>query len=118
MDNFLPIPSPVPPLIRKSRLAKIRKKAWWFAYDVKQAFYQLLRVDLLRLFVTAIRYVYHVDLRRRLRTLEPSTGDVGHNTVFHNKLQMGKMKHLGGNRSSLLVHPLSAIHISRASPVL
>jgi SAM-dependent methyltransferase len=31
---------------------------------------------------------------------------------------MGKMKHLGGNRSSLLVHPLSAVHISRSSPVL
>ncbi|OGJ65438.1 hypothetical protein A3F36_04990 [Candidatus Peribacteria bacterium RIFCSPHIGHO2_12_FULL_55_11] len=118
MDNVLPIPSPVPPLIRKSRLAKIRKKAWWFAYDVKQAFYQLLRVDLLRLFVTAIRYVYYVRLRRRLRTLDSATGDIGHNTVFHNKLQMGKMKHLGGNRSGLLAYPLSAIHISRSSPVL
>jgi len=118
IDQVLPPATPVAPALRKSRLARIHKKAWWFAYDAKQAFYQILRVDLVRLFVTAVRYMYYVSLRRRLRTLDPATGDIGHNTVFHNKLQMGKMKHLGGNRSGLLAHPLAAIHVSRSTPML
>ena len=88
------------------------------AYQLKEFFYQLLRVDLIRATVAGVRYFYFVVIRRRLRTLEPATGDIGINTVLHNRLRMKKFHELAVTRSNLLLYPLSAIHISRSVPVL
>ena len=96
----------------------MRWTLWRFAYNVKQFVYQLLRIDAIRLFVAYVRYIYFVVLRRRWRTVEPSTGDIGVNTVFHNALQLRKMKYLGVNRSSLLLYPLFSIRVKRSFPIL
>lgn len=109
-----PTGSPVP----SGLAAATQKSLWWFAYDVKQFFYQLLRVDVIRLFVAAVRYVVLVFVLRRMRTMEPQTGDIGVNTVYHNMSGLKTFHWLGVNRSSLLLYPLSAIRVSKSAPLL
>lgn len=91
---------------------------WNCAYETKQFFYQLLRIDIVRQFVAALRYVVLVIAFRKLKTLEPDTGDVGVNTVFMNLKGLKTFSYMGVNRSNLMVQPLSAIRISRSTPVL
>ncbi|MBT4120378.1 MAG: methyltransferase domain-containing protein [Candidatus Peribacter sp.] len=91
---------------------------WNFAYETKQFFYQLLRVDIVRQFIAAIRYFCLVIILRRLKTLEPDTGDVGVNTVFMNLKGLKTFSYMGVNRSNLMVQPLTAIRVSRSAPVL
>lgn len=98
-------------IIRKMHLAG-------FALQWREFFYQLLRVDLLRASVAGVRYFYFVVIRRRLHTLEAVTGDIGVNTVLHNKKRMTTVPSLAVTRSNLLLYPLSAIQIDRSSPVL
>lgn len=93
-------------------------KLWWFAYNVKQFFYQLLRVDTIRQFVAIVRYFTYAVLLRQLRTIEPPTGDIGVNTVFMNMKGLKNFAWMGVNRSSLLTYPLSAIRASKGVPVL
>lgn len=96
----------------------IRRTVRECAYQLREFFYQLLRVDLVRYAVAWVRYVYFVVLRRRLRAHISSSGDIGVNTVHHNALRLGSFKKLIVNRSNLLLYPLSAIAINRGSSVL
>lgn len=96
----------------------IRRRLRECAFQLREFFYQLLRVDAIRYAVAAPRYFYFVYLRRRLREFDRATGDVGVNTVHHNKLRLGSFKKLIVNRSHLLLYPLSAIRMSRSAPVL
>lgn len=93
-------------------------KLWWYAYSLKQFVYQFLRVDVIRWCVAAVRYVYYVSIRRRLRAIEPATGNMGTNTVFHNQRMLERWKDLAISRSHLLVYPLSAIRVSKSIPML
>jgi SAM-dependent methyltransferase len=70
---------------------------------------QLMLVDFFRYVVVALRYVWFVNIRGRLKTLEPGKGAheaVAQNTVWHN---MKGLRDLAVNRSHLLVRPLSVI---------
>lgn len=73
---------------------------------------QLLLVDLLRYLVVALRYLWFVQVRRRLATLEAGRGAgadaaaVAGNTVSHN---LRGLRDLAVNRSHLLVRPLSVL---------
>lgn len=70
---------------------------------------QLLLVDLFRYLVVALRYLWFVNIRGRLRTLEPGKGaheGVAQNTVWHN---LKGLRDLAVNRSHLLVRPLSVL---------
>lgn len=70
---------------------------------------QLLLVDLIRYAVVAVRYLWFVQVRRRLVTYDPSTAassPVASNTVSHN---LKGLRDLAVNRSHLLVRPLSVI---------
>jgi SAM-dependent methyltransferase len=70
---------------------------------------QLMLVDLFRYLVVALRYLWFVNLRGRMRTLEPGQGAhqaVAQNTVWHN---LKGLRDLAVNRSHLLVRPLSVI---------
>ena len=98
--------------------ARLRRNCRECTYQLREFFYQLLRVDLARYVVAWVRYVYFVFLRRRLREYGVSSGDIGVNTVHHNALRLGSFKKLIVNRSNLLLYPLSAIAINRGSPVL
>lgn len=88
------------------------------AWHLREFFYQLLRVDLLRAFVAGVRYFYFVTLRRRFRTVEPGSEDIGINTVLHNSLRMKRFHELAVTRSNLLLYPLSAIRAAHAASVL
>lgn len=88
------------------------------AYHLKEFFYQLLRVDLIRAVIAGIRYFWLVVILRRMRTMSPETGDIGVNTVKHNKGRMTSFSELAVTRSNLLVYPLSAIRMDKAAPVL
>lgn len=93
-----------------------RLRLWKLAFAVHEFFYQLLRVDLIRFWVAYVRYIWLVVILRRMRTLEPESGNVGVNAVLHN--MRGLKKRLSVNRSSLLLYPLSALRISRSAPIL
>jgi SAM-dependent methyltransferase len=70
---------------------------------------QLLLVDLIRYAVVAVRYLWFVQVRRRLMTYDLSTAvgsPVASKTVFHN---LKGLRDLAVNRSHLLVRPLSVI---------
>ncbi len=70
---------------------------------------QLLLVDLIRYAVVALRYLWFVQVRRRLVTYDPGTAmssPVASNTVSHN---LKGLRDLAVNRSHLLVRPLSVI---------
>ena len=85
---------------------------------VREFFYQLLRVDAIRLAITAVRYFYFVGVSRRLRTLDPATGDIGVNAVHHNVLGLKNLRGLAVNRSNLLLYPLAAIRHGKNEPML
>ncbi len=89
-----------------------------WAYSAREFFYQLLRIDAVRQFVAWTRFVYFVYILRRLRTLDPQTGDIGVNTVRHNLISLRKTSGLNVPRSNLLIYPLSAIRMSKATPIL
>jgi len=70
---------------------------------------QLMLVDLLRYAVVAVRYLWFVKVKHRLRTLQPRGGAdraVAKNTVSHN---LKGLRDLAVNRSHLLVRPLSVM---------
>lgn len=111
--------SPTPDFSRTFRGKLLRKTGLWeFAYNVRTFFYQLLRVDFIRLVVAAVRYYWFAGVLRRFRTWDPGTGSIGVNTVHHNKKAFNKLKYLAVTRSNFLLYPLSVIRISKASPVL
>ncbi|MBI1812275.1 methyltransferase domain-containing protein [Candidatus Peregrinibacteria bacterium] len=118
MEQTLPAAAPTSSAIhrnpRKTFAAHVRQ----LAYHVREFFYQLLRADCIRLCVAALRYWYFVGLRRRMRTFDLETGDIGVNTVHHNMLGLKKIRGLSVPRSSLLIYPLSAIRMSKSTPVL
>ncbi|OGJ62792.1 hypothetical protein A3C37_04720 [Candidatus Peribacteria bacterium RIFCSPHIGHO2_02_FULL_53_20] len=87
---------------------------WEFGYHVREFFCQLLRVDYIRRLVDIVRYLYYAGLLRRMRILEPDGLRV--DAVKHNMAQMRKW--MGVSRSNHLLYPLSALHLSKASPVL
>lgn len=118
METIVHVPQTIPFAERQKRLATILRALhlWKFAFRVQEFFYQLLRVDLIRYWVAYVRYVFLVVVLRRMRSVEPATGDVGVNTVLHN--MKGVKKRLSVNRSSLLLYPLSAMRISRSSSIL
>ena len=91
---------------------------WKFAYFVREFFYQLLRVDFFRALVAGIRYIWYAGILRRMRELDVSTGDIGVNTIKHNKQRLFKMKWLAVTRSNMLVYPLSGIRVTRSAPIL
>lgn len=118
METIAHVPAPVPFAERQKLLAKVLRALhlWKFAFLTQEFFYQLLRVDRIRYWVAYVRYVWLVVVLRRMRSVESATGDVGVNTILHN--MKGLKKRLSVNRSSLLLYPLSAIRISRSSPIL
>ena len=70
---------------------------------------QLLLVDVIRFAVVAVRYLWFVQLRRRLSTFDVLTGTdspVATHTVSHN---LKGLRDLAVNRSHLLVRPLSVL---------
>lgn len=87
-----------------------------FLFRVREFFYQLLRVDAFRWVVAALRYFVLVVLLRKLKSIEPQTGDIGQNTVLHNKQRI--FDGIAVNRSRFLLYPLAAIQFSRSAPVL
>lgn len=88
------------------------------AYRLQEFLYQFLRVDFIRAAVAALRYFTFVVIRRRFRTWEPQSGDVKANAVSHNRRHMKGVRGFAVIRSSLLLHALSAIQISKSLPVL
>ncbi|NOS67694.1 MAG: methyltransferase domain-containing protein [Candidatus Peribacteraceae bacterium] len=91
---------------------------WEFAFRVRRFLCQFLRIDAVRGAVGWARYFLYSTLLRRLKTLQPATSDVIHNTVFHNMKRVRSFYELSAPRSSLLVHPLSSIRVSKSSPIL
>ncbi len=70
---------------------------------------QLLLVDLFRFAFVALRYLWYVQIQRRLTTFDPATGThtpIAQNTIAHN---LKGLRDLAVNRSHLLVRPLSVI---------
>ncbi len=70
---------------------------------------QLLLVDVIRFAVVAVRYLWFVQLRRRLSTFDVLTGTdspVATHTISHN---LKGLRDLAVNRSHLLVRPLSVL---------
>ncbi|NOS67696.1 MAG: methyltransferase domain-containing protein [Candidatus Peribacteraceae bacterium] len=89
-----------------------------FLSNVREFFYQLLRVSVIRLFVAVVRYVWFVKVLRRLKTVSPSTGDIGVNAVHHNLLGLQNLRGLAVPRSHRLLYPLAALRFSKSSPIL
>lgn len=89
-----------------------------FLYHAREFIYQLLRVDAIRFFVAAIRYLWYVGVLRRMKTFNPDTGDLAVNAVHHNLVGLRSFYDLAINRSHLLLYPLSAIRMSKSSPIL
>lgn len=85
-------------------------------YNVREFFYQLLRVDALRWCVAALRYFVLAVVLRRMKSISPETGDIGRNTVLHNKQRIWGT--LAVTRARLLLNPLSAIQFTRSEPLL
>ena len=75
---------------------------------VRHTLDQLLLVDAIRFAVTALRYLWYVQVRRRLATYDVASGSTGvaANTVSHN---LKGLRDLAVNRSHLLVRPLSVL---------
>lgn len=70
---------------------------------------QLLLVDVIRFAVVAVRYLWFVQVRRRLSTFDIKSGTgspVATNTISHN---LKGLRDLAVNRSHLLVRPLSVL---------
>jgi hypothetical protein len=111
---------PARPSAKRRPLEKILKTLhlWEFVFRLRKFICQFLRVDAVRSWVAAVRYVYFAVLLRRMKTLEPATGDVTTNTVFHNMKNLSTFYELAVARSNLLLLPLSAIRLSKSTPVL
>lgn len=93
-------------------------RLWKCAYEWKEFFFQLLRVDMFRFVVAWTRYVYFVHILRRLREFSSDSENIGINTIHHNKLRLGSFKKLIVKRSNLLLYPLAALRLSRKTPIL
>lgn len=93
-------------------------RLWNLAYGLREFVYQLLRVDAIRMWVAAIRFFWFVKVRRKLRTLDPGTRDIGVNAVHHNMFGLKKIRRMAVSRSNLLLYPLSALRLSRSAPIL
>ena len=89
-----------------------------FLSSVRELLLQLLRVDAIRWFVATVRYIWFAVLLRRLKTLNPGTGDIGVNAVHHNLLGLKNLRDLAVNRSTLLLYPLSVLRSSKSDPLL
>ncbi len=89
-----------------------------FALRFRNFLFQFLLVDAIRSTVTGLRYFYFVVILRRLKTLDPKTGNVIARAVSHNQRNMTGVRGFAVTRSNLLVHPLSAIRISKSLPIL
>ena len=94
------------------------KKLREFLFQLRESCYQLLLVDLIRLFVASIRYFVLVVILRRFKTFDLKTKDIGVNTIHHNALGLTRIWNLAVNRSKLLIFPLAAIRMSRRTPIL
>ena len=118
MEEVLDIPAA--PAAKRRPLERILKTLhlWEFAFQVRKFFCQLLLVDAIRSAIAAIRYFLFAVILRRMRTLEPSTGDVITNTVSHNKKNISTFHELSVARSNLLLLPLAAIRVSKSAPIL
>ena len=84
------------------RIASLRRMALWR---------QLLRVDLIRFIVAAIRFVYF----RRTRGIQTVTGSpdaVSDLTVFHN---LKGLRDLAVVRSTMLIRPLASLEVLSSS---
>ena len=105
---------------KRRRIATVLKTLhlWEFAFRMRKFVCQFLRVDVVRGVVASVRYIFFAVILRRMKTLEPSTGDVTVNTVSHNMKNVGTFYEFAVARSNLLLLPLSAIRLSKSAPVL
>jgi len=87
-------------------------------FQLREFVYQLLLVDLIRLFVACIRYFVLATILRRFKVFENQSEDVGVNTVHHNALSLNRIWSFAVNRSKLLINPLAAIRMSKRTPIL
>ncbi|MEP1097179.1 MAG: class I SAM-dependent methyltransferase [Cyclobacteriaceae bacterium] len=79
-------------------------------------FHQLLLVDLVRYFISRIRFIYFVKFRRKLRTFEQKTDSIAENTIFHN---MKGLSDYAAVRPLMLIKPLSVIEsLSKDAKIL
>jgi SAM-dependent methyltransferase len=78
--------------------------------------HQLLQVDLIRYFISRVRFIYFVKIRRKLRTLENPHKGVAKNTISHN---LKGITDYAAVRPLALVKPLSVIEsLSKDSKIL
>jgi SAM-dependent methyltransferase len=91
---------------------------WELAFALRKFIFQFLHVDVLRGIVAALRYVVYAVILRRMRTLELSTGNIVRNTLRHNMSRVGTFREFATPRPKLLLYPLSALRVSRSTPVL
>lgn len=98
--------------LRKLHLAE-------FAFGVRKFLYQLLLVDAVRGALVAVRYFYFVVILRRLRTMNPQTGDLRSYALSHNLEAINNsVGSFSVVRSRFLLYPLSSIRISKSLPLL
>lgn len=94
----------------RSNYKKIPKpwqfRPWKTKGHLRHLIDQLLLVDHIRYLYMKVRFIYFVYVRRRLKSLDISTGDVAKETVTHNK--KGLIDVLV-TRSNALVKPISSI---------
>ena len=89
------------PVARRSAVRAIRNWLWPMLRDFPR---ELLRTKLLRFLIGAVRFVWFVPIRRKMRTLGGSQG-VAKTTVMHN---MRGMFDLHVERSIRLIYPIVA----------
>ena len=78
--------------------------------------HQLLQVDLIRHFISRLRFIYFVKILRKLRTLENPHKGVAKNTIKHN---LKGITHYAPTRPLALIKPLSVIEsLSKNSKIL
>jgi hypothetical protein len=92
-----------PPISRRTRFFLLIKRLPW---AISTSFRQLLHVLLIRYCVALVRYLYFVQLCRRLRCFTPVTGGVSKNAIAHN---LQAMADLAVARSETLIRPVSVI---------
>ncbi len=79
-------------------------------------FHQLLQVDLIRYAISRLRFIYFVNLRRRLKTLDKVSDGVAKNTIMHN---LKGLSDYAAVRPLALIKPLSVIEtLSKDSTIL
>lgn len=121
-DSSLHVPIRPPTLAHSTiamRQANRPSRLKLFLFRTREFLYQLLLVDFIRMCVAFLRFFTFAVVLRRLKTFDPGTGDIGVNAVHHNKVQLLKnISNLAVNRAKFLIYPLSAIRLSRSTPVL